>query len=49
MKVEQDGDMWVVCDWCMTDRGWLYAGIEWFNTKQEALNFVYKSNSSDGE
>lgn len=40
MKIEQDGDLWVVLGWQMTPNGWLYAGVEWFETKQAAIDFV---------
>ena len=44
MKIEQDGDCWVVKDWCMTPNGWLYAGVEWFDSYQEAWDYLYKTH-----
>ena len=48
MKIEQDGDMWVVLDWCMTPHGWLYAGIEWFSSKQAAIEFINNCKGEEG-
>jgi hypothetical protein len=37
--VEEDG-FWIVKDWVMTPAGWLYAGIEWFDSYQEAFLYM---------
>ena len=37
--IEKDGEQWVVCDWCNTPKGKLYAGVEWFDTFLEAYDY----------
>lgn len=43
MEIVEDNDQWIVLGWSMTPSGWLYAGLEWFNTHQEALIYLEKN------
>ena len=38
-RIEKDGHQWVVCDWCNTPNGLLYAGVEWFDSFIEAYDY----------
>ena len=39
IEKEDNSDEWVVCDWCNTPKGKLYAGVEWFDSFMEAYNY----------
>ena len=42
MNIIECEGQWIVKDWCMTPSGWLYAGVEWFDTYGQALDYIEK-------
>lgn len=42
MTIIEDNGEWIVKGWTMTPSGWLYAGLEWFDTYEKALAYVEK-------
>jgi len=44
MTIFECEGQWIVYDWNMTPQGWLYAGVEWFDTYEEAFDYIEKNS-----
>jgi hypothetical protein len=42
MTIVEDHGEWIGKGWAMTPSGWLYAGLEWFDTYEKALSYIEK-------
>lgn len=42
MTIIEEGGEWIVKGWTMTPSGWLYAGLEWFDSYEKALAYLEK-------